>query len=198
MTDQEKSKIVRVFIDTAHHIVFYQDTFDTLFDASNQKILSETAGVFFGQVNQLFQNYIILEIVKLLDPAGKKGSRNLTVQYICETLLDVSDKNLLELAGKLQGFRPHISAARNKIIGHNDLRTFMRSKTLSVFKEEDLRLFYQNLKEFLDGLSNKFFGNIVGELVTGELRDEGDLINSLKKVSAFQKMFEKADTEMKM
>lgn len=106
------------------------------------------------------QEYCLLQIVKLHDPALQNGKINLSIDYVIrfggwddDTLVE-----LRELEKKLSELKEKIISTRNKVISHNDLETILKGKVHGAFaKDKDIE-YFENLQKFVNILHEKVRG----------------------------------------
>lgn len=113
-----------------------------------------------NDISIITQEYVLLQIAKLHDPAVQNGKNNLTIEYVMrfggwdENILST----LIELEKKLEDLKSKIFSARNKIICHNDLETILSEKLHGEFsKDQDIE-YFKALQEFV----NIIHGEVVG------------------------------------
>lgn len=131
----------------------------------------------------VFQEYVLLQIVKLHDPAVQSGENNLTIEYVIK--FGGWDKNTLsqleKLEKKLAELKDKIIGARNKIICHNDLETILNVKLLGQFpKNEDIE-YFNALQEFVNIIHEKVNGGpyiLEDSMVKNDAETFVDFINS--------------------
>ena len=103
-----------------------------------------TAQFFINRLSKISQEYTLLQICKLHDPAIQKKSLNITIDYIVRFGDWEPDKEEIEKIVKLLNtLFEKIKPARHKVIAHNDLETLMGEET--------------NLGVFPDGLDDEYF-----------------------------------------
>src|SRR5258708_2150308 len=101
--------------------------FMTLFEGSDLKreLLYTTAPTFFGDLNRLFTEHLVVHICRLTDEAQTMGRKNLTVKF----LIGHSDwsnapdtlAKLKPISDSIHRFRKRVLPARKWFIAHLDL-----------------------------------------------------------------------------
>lgn len=146
-------------------------------------MLSKVANTFFGDLNLLLIEYIILQKCKLTDPATdrKNASANLTTNYILGLDWSPETKTTLEAENnRLMQFRKKIIDARNKLISHQDLQHRLHSIGLGQFSEKEEQDFWGALQAFVDAAHEEAIG---GPYPINAAMQEGDvasLVHHLK------------------
>jgi AbiU2 len=127
--------------------------------------MGATAGMFFGDLNQMLKEYIILQACKITDPAHDvHNNDNHTIAFLLERYDFSSDpsisKRLTDLLASIRAFRDKLRSARNKLISHLDRDTILAGRPLGVATDEDW---------------NQFWLGVAGR------SDAGDLLKALKR-----------------
>ncbi|MDD2524225.1 MAG: hypothetical protein WCS83_04765 [Endomicrobiia bacterium] len=135
---------------------------------------------FLNYINDILQEYMLLQIIKLHDPEKQFNHENLTLEYIVnhidkwEPLREPSPKesfekiakniddnisDLKELKEDLDDlFIKQIKPARMKILCHNDLETNLENSNLGEFKENSDKTYFIKLQNFVNVLHESFIG----------------------------------------
>ncbi|HEY0307832.1 MAG TPA: hypothetical protein VGB94_06715 [Acidobacteriaceae bacterium] len=109
-------------------------------------------GAEFRRLAIISQEYSILQIAKLHDPAVSFGNITLTIDYMVtyggwsKTVLD----RLRGLQEKLDTFAKPLREARHKILSHNDLAAIVAGNTLGAFPNGEDVKYFETLKEFVN------------------------------------------------
>ncbi len=120
-------------------------------NVSLEEFLGTPSGGCFNRLNKAIQDYCILEIAKLHDPAGKGEKKNLSIHAIkkMEIWHEEDQENINRLISKLELFyQTHVREARNKILAHNNLSTYLDDKALGEFEQGEDEDYFRNLVEF--------------------------------------------------
>ena len=109
-------------------------------------------GGFLQRLSKITQEYALLQLVKLHDPAVQKNNISLTFEYVItyggwdeETL-----SQLKELHTKLKGLADKIRPARHKFLSHNDLESILSNAVLGKFEKGADDEYYKLLQKFVD------------------------------------------------
>jgi hypothetical protein len=138
-----------------------------LFDESPRadKLYHSASGPALERICNITQEYFLLQIAKLHDPASQKIGKvihyNLGIDYIIKfggwDL--VTEAKLQSLQKQLDALHQKILPARNKILSHNDLPTILAHAVEGKFPSEADTAYFKTLEEFV---------NLVCEKSTGE------------------------------
>ncbi len=117
-------------------------------------------GGFLDRISKITQEYALLQIVKLHDPAVQNNNISLTLEYVVayggwdeETL-----SQLKELQTQLDGLAKKIRPARNKVLSHNDLKSILSNAVLGSFEEGADNEYYERLQRFVGIVHDKTCG----------------------------------------
>jgi len=130
--------------------------FTILFEGSDLKreLLQTTAPTFFGDLNQLLIEYLILHICRLTDETQTFGRKNLTVKF----LIEHSDwsgapgmlAKLKPISESIHRFRERILPARKWFIAHLDLSAVRVDQPLGAASDVEWKQFWLDLQDFLE------------------------------------------------
>ncbi len=136
-------------------------THKVLFDENNDtENTIAKAKYFTSRLSTITQEYALLQICKLHDPAIQGNSINLTIDYILRFGdLDEEDARIRKLAGELTELFQRLSSARNKILAHNDLEVLMDNTTLGSFPEDLDNKYFEVLQGFVNAVSVKWLSS---------------------------------------
>ena len=136
-----------------HRVLFHKNPRET-------ELIKSPAGKALIRLSIITQEYFLHQVSKLHDPAVQKDQVNLGIDYIVKFGgWDGTTKSKLQLLQKqLEELPKKIRPARNKIVAHNDLETFLNEPTLGAFPDEADTEYFKALEEFI---------NIVHENVVG-------------------------------
>jgi hypothetical protein len=106
------------------------------------------------------QEYSLLQIRKLHDPAVTSGKITLGIDYMLKYggWSDSVRSRLGELANELGGFADKLKDVRNKILAHNDLATIVAGAVLGDFADGDDEKYFKALQDFV----NIVHGEVIG------------------------------------
>ena len=110
------------------------------------------------RLNEISQQYSILQIAKLHDPARQGGNENLSIDFFVRqefwTEEEVSAIECIVL--ELNGLYEKIEDARNKILAHNDRSVFAKGLPLGSFPKEQDENYFLALGRLCSMIWNKF------------------------------------------
>lgn len=173
-----------------------------LFETSTAKekdLMERTSKVFFGDLNRVLIEYIILQVCKITDPAkGVRKSDNLTIAFLLQHL-DLSgepstSRRVAKLREKLVAFREKLLPARNKLIAHSDRGAIKAGFALGAASKDEWNEFWSNLQDMICILHHKVVGGTPFYLngVAG-LSDAAGLLKALKHDDCFNQLLHDSD-----
>ena len=181
-TEKEKGAI-QSFLEHLVFIEVVRDMFGVLYErTSHVYVLSETANEFFGYLNRVLIDYLNLAYARILDPYDAKHS-NFSIEYLhsLQSWHAPEDSQLGELKNKILSFRKYVHKPRNKLLAHNNLKTYLRKEVrLGGFPEGEDRAFIKNVEKYLDIIYQKAFGETFGDIITTNPGDSLDLVRFLQ------------------
>lgn len=165
----------------------------TLFAASDlqRELLQNIAPCFFGDLNQLLIEHVILQICKITDPEITMGRTNLTVKFLINnadfTGAPDDFKKLTELSDRMHAFRDTIVPARNRLIGHIDREAACSDVALGAAPQEAWNQFWLDLQDFLYIFDRRYVDSQGQFYLNGIawLSDADMLIKALKESTYF-------------
>ena len=85
--------------------------------AADKALMRMTAGTFFGDVNRVLNEYVILQVCKITDPArDKRNNDNHTIAFLLEHYDFSNEPSILEpleeLQASMRAFREKLLPAR--------------------------------------------------------------------------------------
>ena len=115
------------------------------------------AAYFHDRLSTIIQEYSLLQICKLHDPAVQGKSLSLTIDYMIRFAdWGLDEENITRLSSNLAVLYGKIAQARNKLIAHNDLEIIAQEKPLGVFAEGLDDEYFAQLQELVNCISNKW------------------------------------------
>ena len=110
------------------------------------------AGDELARLSVISQEYSLLQIAKLHDPAVVSGKITLGIDYVVTYgAWSPGIRTQLEsLRTKLNAFGDQLRDVRNKSLSHNDLGQIVAGATLGAFQAGDDELYFQSLQELVD------------------------------------------------
>lgn len=114
---------------------------------------------FFKRLSIITQEYTLLQIAKLHDPAiSQRKFFNLTIDFIVSCGDGRQSKELKAIAKNLKNFGDQLLEARKKLLAHNDLNTIEQEATLGKFRKGQDEEYFQTLQKFVNEVHNTWIG----------------------------------------
>jgi hypothetical protein len=180
---EHRREVVTAFCEECVWARSVRTHFAVLFESGKRRheLLAEVANTFFGDLNTILIEYLLLQQCKLTDPASSgKNKDNLTTNYIltlgwpAETAAVLRDAN-----DYLMEFRSKVVDARRKLVAHSDLKTRVSLTALGTFTEEEESSFWSVLQRFVNAAHEEAIGGpfeITASMPDG---DAASLVHSL-------------------
>ena len=132
------------------------------------------------RLNTISQEYSILQIAKLHDPAVQGIYENLSIDFFVKQTFWSEDETpiIREISLALGGFSDQISDARKKILAHNDRSAFAENLPLGDFPEGDDQKYFHTLGQLCSMIWNKFpnrnwpYGNRIFDFTKSGIRGD--------------------------
>ena len=179
------------FIKLRDQAIWLRQTFNTfndLFDSDpkTERILRESAGLFFTDLNTIMQEYTLLLVCRLTGPAESFGKANLSTQRFTILLRerDCLTPEIERLDAQLTAYSELLKPARNKIIAHSDLEVHVDDISLGAHGEEVAAEFFDNLQAYFDAVGNAVGVGPLDFRHTPGAGDVIDLVRTLKRANA--------------
>jgi len=154
--------------------------------AEDKALMGNTAGMFFGDLNRVLNEYVILQVCKITDPAHDVYKNdNHTIAFLLEHYDFSSDpsisKRLTDLHASMRAFRDKLLSARNKLISHLDRDSILAGHPLGAATDQEWGQFWLDLQDFIYIVHRKVIGSSF--YLNGEAgrSDAGDLLKALKR-----------------
>jgi hypothetical protein len=191
----------------ANHCVFMRSIYlhgKILFEHSNAKErarMARTAPVFFGDLNRMLVEYIILQVCKITDPAQDfRRNDNHTIAFLLQHYSFSSDAakecRLAVLDAQLQAFRQKLLPARNKLISHSDRAAIMAGHALGGVSDADWENFWLELQELVGIIHETVVGALFQVNDVGMLSDTDGLLKALKHAECFEQLAQGGDAQL--
>ena len=171
------------------------NTFEDLFNSGpdTKRVLEESAGSFFFELNTIMQEYLILLVCRLTGPAkfGKKD--NLSTQRFTKLMRDngcltPENKDEIEdLDTRLRNYGEILKPARDRLIAHSDLETHANARILGQHEEERAVQFLEDLQAYCDAAGIAVGVGPLDFQGTSGLGDAIDLVKCLQRASDLQR-----------
>jgi hypothetical protein len=167
--------------------------YEILFEEGEPRrtLLHRIAPVFFGDLNQLLIEQLMLQICRLTDPPVTSGRTNLTI----DNIIGQSDfsgapedqARIKTLRDSIDRFRSKIVPARNRLIGHLDRDAVMAGEPLGVVSEAEWKQFWSDLEQLLRLVHTRYVdpnGHFILNDI-GIISDADLLVKALKESTYF-------------
>jgi hypothetical protein len=150
--------------------------------------LKETAPYFFGDLNWMLREHLILQVCKLTDgKTDARGNENLTAEFlVANSDLSSDDHGAAELqarAEKIRQFRSKLKPARDKIISHSDRKTILDGRALGGADMSAWKGFWLDLQVFVNLLWKRYFGD--GSMYICGVAGSSDAVTLLQALRTF-------------
>lgn len=117
------------------------------------------AKYFTSRLSVITQEYLLLQICKLHDPAIQKSTVNITIDYIVRFGDWGADTNKInQHVLRLAALFDKLKSARNKVLAHNDLEAIMGEVALGGFPEGLDDEYFAALQELVNAVHEKWLG----------------------------------------
>ncbi len=179
-----------------HLHILYESTPDT-----EKEQLFDSARVFFGDLNHILIEYVVLQICKITDPEKQFGKRNHTIEFFVNNAdFSATPEKLVRLKhlqASMDGFRSKLKPARDKLISHLDRDAVLADASLGAAATSDWSAFWLHLQEFVAILHDRYVGSPLQINRVGLLSDTDGLIKALRQSSYFETMLRNGDATLK-
>ena len=156
--------------------------------AGDKALMDATAGTFFGDLNRVLNEYVILQVCKITDPARDiRNNDNHTIAFLLKHYdpLFSSDppmsKRLEDLHDSMRAFGEKLRPARNKLISHLDRDAILADHPLGAATDQEWRQFWLDLHNFIYIVHRKITGSSFHLNGVAGLSDAGDLLKALRR-----------------
>lgn len=125
-----------------------------------EELQKSWAGDELARLNIISQEYALLQVAKLHDPAVVSGKITLGIDYVVTYgAWSANTRSKLEhLRSKLNAFGAQLRDVRNKSLSHNDLAAVAAGATLGAFESGEDEQYFQTLQEFVDIVHGEVVG----------------------------------------
>lgn len=168
-----------------HHKILFEE------GELRRTLLHQIAPVFFGDLNQLFIEQLVLQICRLTDPPVTMGRINLTIEYVMrEADFSGAPEDLARataLRDSIKIFRSKILPARNRLVSHLDRDAVMAEQPLGDASEAEWSQFWDDLEQFLHLIHTRYVDPSGAFMLTevGMISDADSLVKALKESTYF-------------
>ena len=137
-----------------------------LFATTRERIslLNESTSYFFSMIQSILLDDILLSICRMNDPSSSFGKANLSFSHFQDLMTEMGCEDLSRLVEKAKRNVNPIKYIRNTRLGHNDLNTIIKERSM-----------YLELPELENALSNLF--QIINHVYFSYLHE--DIINEM-------------------
>ena len=155
--------------------------------AGDKALMDATAGTFFGDLNRVLNEYAILQVCKITDPARDiRNNDNHTIAFLLKHYgpLFSSDppmsRRLEDLHDSMRAFGEKLRPARNKLISHLDRDAILVGHPLGAATDQEWGQFWLDLQDFICIVHRKVVGSSF--YLNGEAgrSDAGGLLKALR------------------
>ena len=192
-TGKVAAQIIKKFCNQVVWLRAVHNIYQELYENKEADILmKKTAQSFFNDLRIILHNYILLEFVKITDPATTCGHENFTIDNLIESIDWPEDvqRKLKSLNDKTKTFKlDTIKKARNKLLAHNDKNVFLTNKILGKFPKGEDETFLKTLINICDITHTACFNSIFGDISVAMHGDVLDLKKALKKAMVYDRLF---------
>ena len=155
--------------------------------------MERTARTFFGDLNRMFVEYMILQVCRITDPAqDARKNDNHTMAFLLKHYDFGADRatkvRLNALADRLHGFRKKLVDARNKLISHADRDAIRAGIPLGVASEKEWNDFWLDLQDFVCLIHERVLGAPFYINGVAMLSDADALLKALKHAACFDEL----------
>ncbi len=189
----KSGKDIKLF---ANHCVFMRSVYlhcSLLYGESSEDDkgrMERVASIFFGDLRQIFVEYIILQVCKVTDPAqDHRKNDNHTVAFLLHHYEIYKNEECGERAATLEAaineLRAKLMPARNKLISHLDRDAVIAGAPLGVVSQEDWDSFWDNLSELIDLMHQAVLGEPFVLKDIGNPSDADGLLKALAHAESF-------------
>lgn len=149
-----------------------------------------TAGIFFGDLNRVLIEYVILQVCKITDPAQDiRKNDNHTIAFLLDHYGLSGDAKLAAIAAKLKAFGDKLRPARNKLISHADRATILAQPVLGAATDAEWDEFWLDLQDFICVVRQQVLGGPPFYLCgVGMPSDADGVLKALRHASCFERL----------
>ena len=184
MKQTELKELFLAFRDQCIWLRCCYNTYLALYESDDctKKVLQASAPVYFGDLNKILIEYVLLQICKITDPAESAGHKNLTFEGVNKVL---GEDGLMtnEIAGfscGLSHYRELVKESRNKLISHLDRESVLNGLPIGEHPEEKVTAFFESLQGYVDAVGNAVG---VGPLDFRTAAGPGDVLDLIRTLS---------------
>lgn len=184
MKHDELQKLFRDFLEQCIWLQCCYNTYRQLYesDESTDRILKESALLFFQDMNIILIDYIFLKICSITDPEESFGHKNLTSNAIDSELQkhDLLTSEIQRLSSGLMHYRCRIVGAKNQLISHLDRDVIRAGIAIGGHSKQEVIDFFKCLHDYTDAVGIALDVGPLDYTATPGPGDAIDLIRILK------------------
>jgi hypothetical protein len=194
--DAAANEDIAIFAD---HCVFIRSVYlhgKILFESSSDEDkarMTRAAPIFFGDINKMFVEYMILQVCKITDPAqDSRKMDNHTIAFLLQHYDFSGDSATMQrlalLDANLKAFRQKLLPARNKLISHADRDAILAGQVLGGVLKSEWDEFWLNLQDLICIIYEKVLGTRFYINGVAMLSDAHGLLSALKHGACFDQL----------
>ena len=163
------------------------NTYAALYESGDETkdVLQASASKFFGDLNIILIEYILLQVCKITDPDESRGRKNLTFEHVNTALRKTNRMTdaITHFSCGLSHYRKLVKDGRNRLICHLDKESVLKDLPIGDHAEEEVTAFFENLYGYVDAVGNAINVGPLDFRTTAGAGDVLDLIKTLRKRS---------------
>lgn len=184
----EQTDLQKLFLAFREQCIWLQccyNTYSALYESGDEteKVLRDSASIFFKELNAILIEYILLQICKITDPDESQGRKNLTFERVNAALRDAyrMTNEIAHFARGLSRYRELVKEGRNKLISHLDEEAVLKGLPIGEHPKEETTAFFECLYGYVDAVGNAVGVGPLDFQTTAGPGDALDLVKTLKR-----------------
>jgi hypothetical protein len=164
-------------------------------DHIERALMATVAPLFFEDVAQVFNEFMVLAACRITDPAkDRRGNENFTVEMFVNNFAADTEafKQLDALHGRMKPFRAKIEPARNKLGAHHD-RAAVGGPPLGAASWQEWNEFWSAVRDFVRVLNEQTTGEPFEIDAAGVSSDVEMLLKALRQSRHFETLLKGND-----
>ncbi len=154
-----KTKLQNDFEMLREHCIIIRRDYNTYYDlffSGSDELLIKAASTFFSDIAEIMLRDWILQVCKLMDPAGtsrkEKDLENISIKLINSQLEDegLMNQEISHISDSLLAYGERIIPARHKRLAHFDREHQIYGTVLGATTQEELKSFIENIQKYCD------------------------------------------------
>jgi hypothetical protein len=188
---------ISIFADYAVYVrsvYMHGQTLCETADQADKDVMESAAPVFFGDLNKVLIEYVILQVCKITDLAKDiRGNENHTTEFFVASSDFSSEPDkanrLAELNKSMQVLRRKLKPARDKVISYLDRNAGLFKTIMGAASKDEWSQFWRDLDEFVAILYEKYVSSPPLHLLTvSGITDTTYLQDALRKGTHFDQL----------